>query len=217
MVPTSWLTPTASCRYHSILAGGGHEASTRRPSWPHIWGRRWSRHSAAPSRRRPKRGCPQHNVTGTSVESSRRPGRVEGGGAAARCRARVSCWSTMSRPPGPRSRRAPACCVAAAWAKCGRSRWRESFAETSPTGEIVTLRVRARIGSRFGASYSYRVRPEPGARREHTGSSRPRVFEAQRRPSRDGSAAEHGKLFLRGPFTRVLVALEMSSPSVAGL
>ncbi|RTZ97889.1 MAG: hypothetical protein DSY84_09225, partial [Candidatus Neomarinimicrobiota bacterium] len=37
--------------------------------------------SAAPSRRRPKRGCPQHNVTGTSVESSRRPGRVEGGGA----------------------------------------------------------------------------------------------------------------------------------------
>ena len=147
----------------------------RRPSWPHIWGRRWSRHSAAPSRRRPKRGCPQHNVTGTSVESSRRPGRVEGGGAAARCRARVSCWSTMSRPPGPRSRRAPACCVAAAWAKCGRSRWRESFAETSPTGEIVTLRVRARIGSRFWASYSYRVRPEPGARREHTGSSRARV------------------------------------------
>ena len=163
MVPTSWLTPTASCRYRSILAGGGHEASTRRPSWPHIWDRRWSRHSAAPSRRRPKRGCPQHNVTGTSVESSRRPGRVEGGGAAARCRARVSCWSTMSRPPGPRSRRAPACCVAAAWAKCGRSRWRESFAGTSPKGEFVTLRVRARIGSRFGASYSYRVRPARGA------------------------------------------------------
>ena len=34
-------------------------------------------------------------------------------------------------------------------------------------------RVRARISSRFGASYSCRVRPSQGARREHTGSIRP--------------------------------------------
>ena len=35
------------------------------------------------------------------------------------------------------------------------------------------LRVRARISSRFAASYSCRARPLQGARREHTGSIRP--------------------------------------------
>ncbi len=35
------------------------------------------------------------------------------------------------------------------------------------------MRVRPRISSRFGASYSCRARPLQGARREHTGSIRP--------------------------------------------
>ncbi|HIM51271.1 MAG TPA: hypothetical protein EYM63_09080 [Acidobacteria bacterium] len=52
------MTRTVSCRCRSILAGGGRAASTRRPSWPRIWDRQWSTHSAAPSRRPPQTGLP---------------------------------------------------------------------------------------------------------------------------------------------------------------
>ena len=77
--------------------------------------------------------------------------------------------------------------------------YREQFAHVVGSPEVTIEHVGKAMAGLCVASYSYRARPLPGARRAHTGSIRSLSGTAERSQLQDVSAVQNGKLFVRGP------------------